>query len=106
MRDKDITEYIEDTISTLDFTPYKDKINKVDKALSILMDNMDYKEYTKFIKSNKKLCEYDTLLGSSEINILGINHDMINNIPDHFFEDVLEIVIDKINEVCNKKDNQ
>lgn len=75
-----------------------EKSEKIDEYLSVLYNNMKYDDYIKFIKENEMLNRYDDIMGKYANND-PIAKTLVKSIPDSFYDDVENIVKNKIDEL-------
>lgn len=72
-------------------------IEQIDKRLNILLKNMEYDEYLKFLKSDDYMLTYDTVLGYYDINyfpeafLSGLTQDFLNKILDRVENKIKEL---------------
>lgn len=73
----------------------EEKIEEIDRKLSLLFEEVTYAEYLNFINSNKTLKFYDEILGKSDIG----------KIPRIFRKALTLDMLNKIDELIDKKIN-
>lgn len=93
-----ITEKIISNLKSINLTSVNEKAEEIDEYLSVLYNNVTYEEYIKFIKENKLLNHYDDIMGKYANND-PIAKTLVKSIPDSFYDDVENIVINKIDEL-------
>jgi hypothetical protein len=71
-----------------------EKINLIDSKLDILFNKLDYKDYLNFIKDDKYLSTYDTLVAYTDLKLLP--KEMNNFLSDDMFNKIIKIIDDKI----------
>ncbi len=72
-------------------------IEIIDGKLDILLKNMDYNDYLKFLSSDDYISTYDNVLGYCDINYLP--NAFFSGLTLDFLNKVLEKVDDKIKEL-------
>jgi hypothetical protein len=72
-----------------------EKINLIDSKLDILFNKLNYKDYLNFIKEDKYISTYDTLVAYTDLKILP--KEMNNFLTDDIYIKIIKIIDNKIN---------
>ena len=97
-KEKIITDKIINNLKSINLDSANEKSKKIDEYLSILYNNMKYDDYIKFIKENDMLNHYDDIMGKYSNND-PIARTLVKSIPDSFYDDVENIIKNKIDEL-------
>lgn len=97
-KEEKITEKIINNLKSINLDSANEKAEKIDEYLSVLYNNITYEEYIKFIKENELLNHYDDIMGKYANND-PIAKTLGKSIPDSFYDDVENIVKNKIDEL-------
>jgi hypothetical protein len=85
---------IESNMSNEEFDAIEEKINSIDRKLDILLDKLDYEDYVNFIKQDRYLSSYDTLVAYTDLNIFP--RSLIAFLTDDLYNKIMEVVQKKI----------
>lgn len=73
-------------------------VEEIDNKLEKLYQNLEYDDYIKFIKNNKYLETYDTILGNYANNI-PLSKNMIDMFTPDFYQKINTIIDNKLKEL-------
>lgn len=89
---EELTEELTEILNNMNFNLPDKRMEQIDLKLNTLLNNMEYRDYINFIKSDEKLKLYDYLLGKysnndtlSKMLVKSFNNDMyeyLNKIID------------------------
>ena len=94
-KEVNVAEELTEILNNMNFNLPDKRMEQIDLKLNTLLNNMEYRDYINFIKSDEKLKLYDYLLGKysnndtlSKMLVKGFNLDSCGMERENLFSDV------------------
>ena len=98
-REVNVAEELTEILNNMNFNLPDKRMEQIDLKLNTLLNNMEYRDYINFIKSDEKLKLYDYLLGKYS------NNDAVSKMLVKCFDNDLYEYLNKIIDIKLKELN-
>ena len=96
-----VAEELTEILNNMNFNLPDKRMEQIDLKLSTLLNNMEYRDYINFIKSDEKLKLYDYLLGKYSNNVT-LSKMLVKSFNNDMYEYLNKIIDIKLKELSLK----
>lgn len=100
-KEVNVAEELTEILNNMNFNLPDKRMEQIDLKLSTLLNNMEYRDYINFIKSDEKLKLYDYLLGKYSNNVT-LSKMLVKSFNNDMYEYLNKIIDIKLKELSLK----
>lgn len=100
-KEVNVAEELTEILNNMNFNLPDKRMEQIDLKLNTLLNNMDYRDYINFIKSDEKLKLYDYLLGKYSNNYT-LSKMLVKSFNNDMYEYLNKIIDIKLKELSLK----
>ena len=100
-KEVNVAEELTGILNNMNFNLPDKRMEQIDLKLSTLLNNMEYRDYINFIKSDEKLKLYDYLLGKYSNNVT-LSKMLVKSFNNDMYEYLNKIIDIKLKELSLK----
>ena len=100
-KEVNVAEELTEILNNMNFNLPDKRMEQIDLKLNTLLNNMEYRDYINFIKSDEKLKLYDYLLGKYSNNVT-LSKMLVKSFNNDMYEYLNKIIDIKLKELSLK----